>query len=38
MDIEYELNGIWFRWDEHKAKLNIQNHKVTFEQAAQVFF
>lgn len=38
MDIEYELNGIWFRWDDNKAKLNIKNHDVTFEQAAQVFF
>jgi uncharacterized DUF497 family protein len=39
MDIEYELRGIRFRWDEAKARLNIKNHDgVSFEQAAQVFF
>lgn len=38
MDIEYELRGIRFRWNEDKAKLNIKNHGVSFEQAAQVFF
>jgi len=39
MDIEYELRGIRFRWNEAKAKLNIKNHDgVSFEQAAQVFF
>jgi len=39
MDIEYELRGIRFRWNEDKAKLNIKNHDgVSFEQAAQIFF
>jgi len=38
MDIEYELRGIRFRWNVDKAKLNIKNHDVSFEQAAQVFF
>ncbi len=38
MDIEYELRGIRFRWNEDKAKLNVKNHSVSFEQAAQVFF
>lgn len=39
MDIEYELCGIRFRWNEGKAKLNIKNHDgVSFEQAAQIFF
>ena len=39
MDIEYELRGIRFRWNEDKAKLNIKNHDgVSLEQAAQVFF
>ena len=39
MDIEYELRGIRFRWNEAKAKLNIKNHDgVSFEQAAQVYF
>jgi len=39
MDIEYELHGIRFRWNDDKARLNIKNHDgVSFEQAAQVFF
>lgn len=38
MDIEYELHGIRFRWDADKAKLNVEQHGVTFEQATQVFF
>ena len=33
-----KLRGIRFRWNENKAKLNIKNHEVSFEQAAQVFF
>src|SRR5208282_1316791 len=38
MDIEYELRGIRFRWNADKAKLNVEKHDVSFEQAAQVFF
>ena len=39
MDVEYELRGIRFRWNEAKAKQNIKNHDgVSFEQAAQVLF
>ena len=39
MDIEYELRGIRFRWNEDKARLNVRKHDgVSFEQAAQVFF
>ena len=38
MDIEYELRGVRFRWNEDKAKLNTEKHGVSFEQAAQVFF
>lgn len=38
MDIEYELKGIRFRWNESKAKLNLNKHQVSFEEAAQVFF
>lgn len=26
-----------FEWDPNKAKLNVQNHKVSFERAAEVF-
>ncbi len=38
MDIIYQLQGILFEWDENKAKINIQKHGVTFEEAAEVFF
>lgn len=38
MDIEFELRGIWFRWNAEKARRNIEKHGVSFEQAAQVFF
>ena len=38
MDIEYELRGVRFRWNEDKAKLNAEKHGVSFEQAAQIFF
>jgi hypothetical protein len=38
MDIEYELRGIRFRWNEAKAKVNAKKHDVSFEQAVQVFF
>ena len=38
MDIEYELRGVRFRWNEDKAKLNTEKHGISFEQAAQVFF
>jgi uncharacterized DUF497 family protein len=38
MDIEYELRGIRFRWNESKAKLNAHKHQVSFNEAAQVFF
>ena len=38
MDITLELNGISFVWNQSKANINIKNHKVTFEQAAEVLF
>ena len=38
MDIEYELRGVRFRWNEDKAKPNAEKHGVSFQQAAQVFF
>jgi len=38
MDEQYELNGITFIWDPKKALKNINNHSVTFEQAAEAFF
>ena len=38
MDIVYVLQGIEFEWDEDKARRNIENHGVTFEEAAETFF
>ena len=38
MDIEYQLQDIWFQWDENKAQSNVQKHHVHFEEAAEVFF
>ncbi len=38
MDIEYALHGVRFRWNADKAKVNLEKHAVSFEQAAQVFF
>lgn len=38
MDVTYQLQGVLFEWDEHKAQMNVQKHGVTFEEAAEVFF
>jgi uncharacterized DUF497 family protein len=39
MEIEYELNGILFRWNAEKEQVNIRKHDgITFRRAAQVFF
>ena len=38
MDRYYELNEITFAWNEEKARKNLSNHGVTFEQAAEAFF
>jgi len=38
MDVVYRLQGVEFEWDDQKAQLNITNHGVTFEEAAEVFF
>lgn len=38
MDIIYQLQGVKFEWDEHKAQSNIEEHGVTFEEAAEAFF
>lgn len=36
-DIKYELNGQLFVWNSIKAKINIEKHRITFEEAATVF-
>lgn len=38
MVVVYRLQGVEFEWDEQKAQLNITNHGITFEEAAEVFF
>ncbi len=38
MDIVYQLQGVEFEWDEDKARSNVEDHGVTFEEAAEVFF
>ena len=38
MDFEFELRGIRFVADADKARRNVTNHGVTFEEAAQAFF
>jgi uncharacterized protein len=38
MNIVYQLQGIEFEWDSHKAQINIDKHGITFEEAAEVFF
>jgi uncharacterized DUF497 family protein len=32
------LNGIIFVWNVEKARMNLRNHGVAFEEAAEVFF
>jgi len=38
MDLRHELNGTVFVWSDEKARLNLHNHGIAFEQAAEVFF
>ncbi len=37
MDIFHVHNGITFEWDEKKAGLNLNKHKVSFEKACEIF-
>lgn len=38
MDTRFVLHGIVFIWDEDKAALNLRQHGIPFEQAAEAFF
>jgi hypothetical protein len=38
MDEYFELNGITFVWNQAKARRNLSNHGVAFQQAAETFF
>lgn len=35
MDIIFQLQGVEFKWDESKARANVEKHGVTFEEAAE---
>ena len=36
--MEITINEIDFEWDDEKAEINLRKHKVSFEEAVQVFF
>ena len=38
MDVIFRLLDLEFEWDDDKAYSNIEKHRVTFEEAAEVFF
>ena len=38
MDIAFALQGVVFGWDDEKAQLNLAQHGIAFEEAAEVFF
>ena len=38
MDEQFELHKINFVWDKRKLKINLAKHRISFEQAAEVFF
>ena len=37
MNVERTINNQLFGWDDEKARLNWQKHKISFDTAAQVF-
>lgn len=38
MDTTFPFQGITFIWDTAKARLNLTNHGLPFEQAVEAFF
>jgi uncharacterized protein len=38
VDRHYKLNGFDFVWDHDKARLNVKNHGIHFEEACEVCF
>lgn len=36
--VEYELNGLWFEWDDNKELLVVSDHQILFIEACSVFF
>ncbi len=37
MDTTFQLHGQTFEWDSEKAAANLRKHRVSFEQACEVF-
>lgn len=37
MDTTFRLQGLTFEWDAKKAVANLRKHRVSFEQACEVF-
>ena len=37
MDTTFKLQGLTFEWDAKKAAANLRKHRVSFEQACEVF-
>lgn len=37
MDVQEEIQGLWFEWDEEKNNKNIEKHHISFRTAAYVF-
>jgi len=38
VDVSYTLHEIGFKWDDRKARTNLRKHRVSFEEACEVFF
>jgi uncharacterized DUF497 family protein len=38
MNSVYRLQGVEFEWDTNKAESNLEKHRVSFEEGAEVFF
>ena len=37
MDVRYSFGGLFFEWDQNKARTNLEKHGVSFENACEVF-
>jgi hypothetical protein len=38
VNVRYSLRGLFFEWDQEKARINLRKHGVSFEGACEVFF
>ncbi len=37
-EIKFENGGLYFTWDDEKAKINEKKHDISFRMATEVFF